>query len=308
LRLARLGADMRNGITQQTPSLLWSAGKEILMRSVAVVVVCVALVALNSVAALAYTDGDSDKVEDEHDNCQGSANPLQFDIDADGKGDLCEQPIPISDAFKGTPGIDLVFGSFRDSVLSGGRGADALYGGPGNDILDGGAGRDFLIGGPGDDVMTGGPGCDVFGIHTAIEHRDVITDFSPLFDRLRFPPRARSAARDGLPSVEYGGSDHLEVIFRIEGAPDAAVVFEGIQPGTHVMLSTEPCGDQLPPVSVCPAFGAARTTIFVGFEAMFCPDSGELWKNTGVYHVARFGMDDLKAFGEKRNQHAIGLP
>lgn len=278
------------------------------MRSAAVVFVCAGLVALNSASALAYTDGDSDKVEDEHDNCQGSANPLQFDIDADGEGDLCEQPISFSDAFTGTPGIDLVFGSFRDSVLSGGRGADALYGGPGNDVLDGGAGRDFLVGGPGDDVMTGGPGCDVFGIHTAIEHRDVITDFDPQFDRIRFPPRVRAVERDRLPSVEQGGSDHLEVTFLIEGAPDAVVVFEGIRPGTQVVLSTKPCGEQSPPPSICPVVGAGRLTIFLGFEAMFCPDSGELWKNTGAYQVARFGMDDSKAIGEKRNQSDVDRP
>ncbi len=276
------------------------------MRRGVVLFVCTVLLTLNGVPALAYSDGDSDKVEDELDNCQGSANPLQFDIDGDGEGDLCERPIPTSDAFEGTPGTDLMFGSFRDSVLAGGDGEDALYGGPGNDVLNGGAGRDALIGGPGDDVVTGGPGCDVFGIHTAIEHRDVITDFTPGIDRVRFPPRARASGLNRLPSIEHGGTDYLEVTFLMEGAPDAVVVFEGIRPGARLLLSTEPCDTPLIPSSICPIPGTGRTTVFVGFEDMFCPDSGELWLNTGVYRTARFGARATKMFGDRGYKSRIG--
>lgn len=269
------------------------------MRRAAVVALCVLTLLASAIPAGAYSDGDSDKVEDEDDNCQGSANPLQFDIDDDGEGDLCERPIPMSDSFAGTPGVDLMFGSFTESVLSGGDGADALYGGQGDDVLDGGPGLDALIGGPGNDRMTGGPACDVFGIHTAIEHRDVITDFSPTVDRLRFPPRAREAARNRLPLVESGGSEHLEISFIIEEAPDAVVVFEGIRPGTRLVLSTRPCGDQPPPSSICPKPLARQTMLFVGFEDLFCPGSGELWLNTGVYSSARFGLAAHKTLGAK---------
>ena len=259
----------------------------------------VLLLVFSSPPALAYTDGDSDNVEDVHDNCYGSANPLQFDIDQDGEGDLCERQIVVSDAFAGTPGSDLVFGSFRQSMLVGGGGPDALYGGPGDDVLDGGGGRDVVVGGPGDDILTGGPECDVFGIHTAIEHRDVITDFTPTIDRVRFPPRSREAARNRMPSIELGGSEHLEIAFTIEGSPDVVVVFEGVRPGTGLLLSTNRCGKQPPPASICPTPGAHRTTVFVGSEEMFCPDEGRLLANTGVYRTERFGVAATKEFGEK---------
>lgn len=269
------------------------------MRRATVVALCTLVLLALAGPAGAYSDGDSDKVEDDRDNCQGSANPFQFDVDGDGEGDLCERPIPISDEFAGTPGTDLVFGSFLESMLSGGAGSDGLYGGPGDDVLDGGPGLDLLVGGPGDDVMTGGPGCDFFGIHTGIEHRDVITDFAPMIDRMRFPPRAREAARNRLPLIESGGSDHLEVSFIIEGAPDAVVVFQGIHPGTRLVISTRPCGDPPPPNTICPAPGAHREMLFVGFADLFCPDGGELWANIGVYSTARFGVAAHKVVGGK---------
>jgi hypothetical protein len=269
------------------------------VRRAAVLVLCVFALLVTSLPAGAYSDGDSDKVEDEDDNCRGSANPLQFDIDEDGEGDLCERPIPMSDAFAGTPGVDLVFGSFLASVLTGGDGADALYGGQGDDVLDGGPGRDAVIGGPGNDRMTGGPGCDVFGIHTAIEHRDVITDFDPTIDRLRFPPRAREAVRNRLPLVDSGGSEHLEISFIIEEAPDAVVVFEGIKPGTRLVLSTKPCEEPPPPPSICPQPLARQTMLFVGFDDLFCPDRGELGADIGVYSSARFGLAAHKTLGSK---------
>ncbi|MCH7584491.1 MAG: calcium-binding protein [Acidobacteria bacterium] len=264
-----------------------------------VVAMLAALLVLSGSPALAYSDGDSDKVEDDADNCRGSANPFQFDIDGDGEGDVCERPIPMSDSFEGTTGVDLMFGSFRESTLRGGIGSDALYGGPGDDVLDGGPGTDVLVGGPGDDILTGGPGCDVFGIDTAIEHRDLITDFEPGIDRVRFPPTATTVGRNRLPRVEHGGQDLLEVTFLIEGAPDAVVVFAGIPPGTRLVLSTTPCGESSPPASICPLPGAGRMSIFVGFEGMFCPDGGELRANTGVYQSARFGANVKKRLGEK---------
>jgi len=272
--------------------------RRIEVRSAVVIAFAMLLVPGGS-PALAYTDGDSDRVSDEHDNCQGLANPLQFDVDEDGEGDMCEGQIIVSDAFRGTPASDLVFGSFRVSMLAGGDGPDALYGGPDDDVLDGGPGTDLLAGGPGDDVLTGGRGCDVFGIHTAIGHRDVITDFAPVVDRLRFSPRAAELALNRLPSIEVGGSEHLEIAFKIEGAPDAVVVFEGIRPGTRLLLSTKDCGDSPPPPSVCPRSRARRNIVFVGLDDMFCPDSGELWLNTGIYETVRFGSGARKSLGVK---------
>lgn len=268
------------------------------MRLIGVAILA-ALLVLSGSPALAYSDGDSDKVEDDGDNCLGAANPFQFDVDDDGEGDVCERPIPMSDSFEGTSGIDLVFGSFRKSTLSGGTGSDSLYGGPGDDVLDGGPGTDALVGGPGNDILTGGPGCDVFGIDTAIEHRDLITDFEPGIDRFRFPPTARGAGRNRVPRIEHGGQNLLEVTFLIEGAPDAVVVFAGIPSGTRLVLSTMPCGEGPPPASICPLPGAGRKSVYVGFEDMFCPDRGELWANTGVYQSARFGVDVAKGLGEK---------
>ena len=270
------------------------------MRRTAVAVLA-ALLVIGASPALAYSDGDSDKVEDDRDNCRGSANPFQFDIDGDGEGDVCERPIPMSDSFEGTTESDLMFGSFRESTLSGSVGPDALYGGPGDDVLDGGPGTDALIGGPGDDILTGGPGCDVFGIDTAIEHRDLITDFEPGIDRLRFPPTVRAAGQNRLPTIEHGGQSLLEVTFLIEGAPDTVVVFAGFTPGARLVLSTLSCGESPPPASICPLPGAGRKAVFVGFEDMFCPDRGELWANTGVYDSARFGANVEKAIGQKTN-------
>jgi Ca2+-binding RTX toxin-like protein len=66
-------------------------------------------------------------------------------------------------------GIEGIFGSPFDDILTGGRGAqsflgmggnDMLYGGAAGDTLDGGAGDDFLYGQGGDDLLQGGPGAD----------------------------------------------------------------------------------------------------------------------------------------------------
>jgi hypothetical protein len=263
------------------------------------VVALSALLFVASATPAAASDGDSDKVEDAVDNCIGAANPLQFDADGDGEGDVCERPFPTSDAFEGTDGVDLMFGTFQTSVLSGGPGGDSLYGEGGDDLIDGGPGRDMLAGGPGDDVITGGAACDVFGIETAIEQRDVFTDFSPLIDRVRFPPRAREVGRNRLPLVERAGIDDLEVTFIIEESASAVVVFQGLSPGARVVLSTQPCGDPPPPASICPKPLAFREFVFVGFDDLFCPSAGELWANTGIYSSGRFGISAHKTLGER---------
>lgn len=253
------------------------------MRRVVAIGLAVALVGLSAPTAYAYSDGDSDKVEDEHDNCVGFANPFQFDTDGDGRGDDCEQPLPLSDDFAGSDGSDVMFGSFRPSVLAGGGGPDGLYGLGGDDILDGGPGSDTLVGGPGDDRVTGGSGCDIFGIDVGIDQRDVITDFEPGIDRVRFPPRSRITSQVHPPRAITGGTQNLEVRFEVDDLPAAVVVFEGVRPGSRLVLSTAPCNDQPPPSSVCPAPGAWRQMVFVGFEDLFCPGRGGLSVGIGVY-------------------------
>ena len=66
-------------------------------------------------------------------------------------------------------GVEGIFGSSFDDILTGGRGAqtffgmdgnDTLYGGAAADVLDGGAGDDLLYGEGGDDLLQGGPGAN----------------------------------------------------------------------------------------------------------------------------------------------------
>ncbi len=54
-------------------------------RIVTVILLGAALPLYSPSISAGYSDGDSDKVEDEDDNCRGAANPLQFDIDGDGE-------------------------------------------------------------------------------------------------------------------------------------------------------------------------------------------------------------------------------
>jgi hypothetical protein len=266
----------------------------VLIRSLGTVL-CVAALVWAAPIALA-SDGDSDKIEDEFDNCVG-ANPFQFDADRDGEGDLCERPILIVDEFAGTEGPDLVFGGFRSSVLSGGEGTDSLYGEGGDDTLDGGPGLDALAGGPGNDRLTGGAECDVFGIETRIEQRDVITDFSPIVDRVRFPPLARGEGRYRLPSVEAGGADHLVVSFIVDDEPVSEVEFLGLSPTAPVVLSTDPCGPLPIPAGICPRPRARRSMVFVGFVDASCPDTSGLRRSTGVFDTDRYTASTTKLVG-----------
>lgn len=238
-------------------------------------------------------------MEDDRDNCPGTTNPLQFDVDGDSEGDRCEHPFILSDDFVGTDGTDLAFGDFGDSVLFGGAGRDSLYGGVGADVLDGGMGLDALVGGPGDDRITGGSECDVFAIETGLLHRDVFTDFDPVVDRVRFPPVGRTKETDQFPMISRGGSEHLEVHFVVRQGPAATVVFRGIAPDAPIVLSTDPCGQGPPPPSICPSRGAFQRFVSVGLEDRFCPGDGELHVNTGVYATARYGVDAGKEFGRR---------
>ena len=64
----------------------------------------------------------------------------------------------------GTAGLDMMYGSPFDDVISGYEGNDTLAGFNGNDHLKGGEGNDYFDGSEGDDIAEGGGGTDsVFG-------------------------------------------------------------------------------------------------------------------------------------------------
>jgi Ca2+-binding RTX toxin-like protein len=74
----------------------------------------------------------------------------------DASGDILSG---IEDVY-GTTGNDILTGNAAANLLQGGSGNDTLNGDGGNDILDGGSGDDTLIGGAGDDDLYGGTGID----------------------------------------------------------------------------------------------------------------------------------------------------
>ncbi len=55
-------------------------------------------------------------------------------------------------------GIEYIYGSYYDDILTGDANVNRLVGGRGNDILNGGAGNDILVGGQGADELNGGSG------------------------------------------------------------------------------------------------------------------------------------------------------
>ncbi|WP_263618264.1 calcium-binding protein [Pseudooceanicola nanhaiensis] len=82
-------------------------------------------------------------------------------------------------------GRDTVWAGQGNDTIEGGAGADVFGGEGGDDVLRGGEGADVLIGGPGADRLTGGGGADAF-VFRAGDGRDVIWDFTPGEDVLRF--------------------------------------------------------------------------------------------------------------------------
>lgn len=90
---------------------------------------------------------------------------------------------------QGLANQQVVNGGRADDVIESGPGDDTVFGGDGNDTIDGGAGDDTIFGGQGDDTLTGGDGSDTFvagGAIGALPGNDVITDFDPHADTLRF--------------------------------------------------------------------------------------------------------------------------
>ena len=83
---------------------------------------------------------------------------------------------------------NVIGGSLNDTIV-GNSLANSLTGGAGNDSLSGGDGNDTLTGGSGTDTMTDGVGDDIYQFLSVSDSgvgaaRDVLTDFSPGFDKI----------------------------------------------------------------------------------------------------------------------------
>ncbi|MDY7023484.1 MAG: hypothetical protein SWJ54_19375 [Cyanobacteriota bacterium] len=104
------------------------------------------------------------------------------------------------DDLEGTSDADKIYGSRRkdkitgrggNDILEGGGGRDTLKGNGGNDQIHGGDGRDIITGGRGSDILAGGEGKDTFVFREGNSFRrrelDVILDFEPGIDRVKFP-------------------------------------------------------------------------------------------------------------------------
>ncbi len=115
-----------------------------------------------------------------------------------------------NDVMHGHAGSDRIFGDAGNDTLDGGSGDDALFGGAGDDDITGGDGQDQIEGGSGNDTMTGGADRDLFLFREG-SGDDVITDYEPGVDTLRFAPGQNGealtyttvATKAGL-LIEYG--------------------------------------------------------------------------------------------------------
>ena len=92
-----------------------------------------------------------------------------------------------------------------DFIGWGNAGANSILGNPGNNDLRGGAGHDTLDGGAGADTLSGGSGPDLFLFQAGQANGDLITDFLPGLDHLRFAGFGTPAA--GATLLPLGGGD-----------------------------------------------------------------------------------------------------
>lgn len=109
---------------------------------------------------------------------------------------------------KGGYGADTITGNGAANNLSGGNGNDSILGGGGNDIISGGYGNDTIAGGTGIDTLAGGEGYDSFVFDVtanATYNADRLTDFSPVYDALRFENSVFTAlgSATGLMNAAY---------------------------------------------------------------------------------------------------------
>ncbi|MGB9143217.1 MAG: calcium-binding protein, partial [Aestuariivirga sp.] len=73
-------------------------------------------------------------------------------------------------------GVEYVYGSAFNDVITGDAAINRLTGGAGNDVLDGAAGNDYILGEAGNDTVIGGAGADVFVFDSSFGN-DTISDF-----------------------------------------------------------------------------------------------------------------------------------
>ena len=91
----------------------------------------------------------------------------------------------------GSPSVFTVQSGAGDDSVVGWRQGQIYHrmvveGGAGQDTIVGGGGADTLAGGAGNDRLTGGGGKDLFIVRATEPGSDVITDFAPGQDQLRF--------------------------------------------------------------------------------------------------------------------------
>ena len=91
-----------------------------------------------------------------------------------------------SNLIAGGQGADTISGTTNADWINGDDGADSISGLAGNDSILGGGGNDTINGGLGVDTLTGGAGNDAFVYNATNEGQDVITDFIPANDTIRF--------------------------------------------------------------------------------------------------------------------------
>ncbi len=157
-------------------------------------------------------------------------------------------------------GIEYIYGSFYDDILTGNSGVNRLVGGRGDDILNGGGGNDILVGGEGADEMNGGDGARdavEYGSATSAVVVDLVNGGS-----------AGDAAGDTYDSVEFVyGSDYDDVIIG-DDANNRLVGADG--------------DDQL--------FGGEGKDYLVGGEGADAMDGGAGTGDTAVYRDAASGV------------------
>ena len=90
----------------------------------------------------------------------------------------------------GGQGADTISGTTNADWINGDDGADSISGLAGNDSILGGAGNDTIEGGAGVDTLSGGTGVDAFVYNSTTDGQDVITDFTPASDTIRFSSSA----------------------------------------------------------------------------------------------------------------------
>jgi Ca2+-binding RTX toxin-like protein len=121
-------------------------------------------------------------------------------------------------------GIEQVWGSFHDDVLTGDDGDNFLQGRDGNDKLVGGDGFDDLDGGAGNDTMTGGADPNTYEFSLAESSgADVITDFTKATDTLSFSDVVDS---DGTPGLDVGDIDAIANFVNGGAGKDVTVTFD----------------------------------------------------------------------------------